>query len=107
MLMLLILSCKPWDVVKLWAARPLSMGSTISSSIPCLIYGASWLAHTAGSQGSVQADEKQSQMHALLSLFLRPEQDYFHLISLEKKLKLIKNVFFLCFFLMYYLCVLQ
>ena len=62
--------------------QTLSMGSTISRSIPCLIYGASWLAHTAGSQGSVQEGQKQGQMHALLSLFLMPEQDYFHLISL-------------------------
>ena len=81
--------------------QTLSMGSTISRSIPCLIYGASWLAHTAGSQGSVQAGQKQGQIHALLSSFLMPEQDYFHLISLTEIKNVFFNVLFVCITIVY------
>ena len=83
------------------AGQILSMGSTISRSIPCLIRGALKLAHTAGRQGSVQTGQKQGQMPALLSLFLMPEQNYFHLIFVTE----IKNVFlfvFLCIICVYY-----
>ena len=62
------------------AGQILSMGSTISRSIPCLIRGALKLAHTAGRQGSVQTGQKQAR--GLLSCFRSLNKTSFILISL-------------------------
>ena len=85
MLMLFALLCKSWSVVKPleWLARPAPGSqqsqdpSLIFSVVPCCLYS-----QQALSQGSIQAGQKQGQRPALLSLSLKSEQDYLHLISL-------------------------